>query len=322
MRINGVSAVGRPRDASAHPPPGFEFGAAVVTAAVRGDHDLTVELAVPEELWCLRGHFDGLPVVPGVVQLLWVVTWTSDWLGRAITPREVVALKFKQLLTPRERFRLRLEREAGADGAVRFQLANERAEFCSGRIVPALPGSEPAFPRDPRTLAAMSDPVGGPASRPLARRGPFPAMRDLLPHRPPMVLVDAVTFHDARATTCAVRIGPRSAFADAHGHVPIVVALEYMAQTVGVHSGLCRRAVGEPIRLGFLLGSRRLELHAHSFMPGQELEVRARDVWNDAEFASFECEVADVTSGALLASGALSVFSPADPGVLALEPRP
>lgn len=166
----------------------------------------------------------------------------------------------------------------------------------------------------------MSKAVGEPASEPLPAPGsvptnePFPDLVDLLPHKPPMVLLDSVVFHDAQATRCRVRIGPGSAFADEHGNVPIVVGLEYMAQTVAAHTGLCRRAAGEPIRLGFLLGSRKLQLQVPGFVCGQELEVRALDVWNDGEFASFECAVVDVASGALLASGALNVFSPTDPG--------
>ena len=114
-----------------------DVAARVVSEPVRGALEWIVELEVPDDLWCLRGHFDGFPIVPGVVQLLWVVAWARDWLGGERALREVLALKFKQFLVPGERFRLRLEcdRDGVAGGVVAFRLANDRAEFSSGRIV-------------------------------------------------------------------------------------------------------------------------------------------------------------------------------------------
>ncbi len=133
---------------------------------------------------------------------------------------------------------------------------------------------------------------------------------DVLPQKPPMVLLDAIVAHDADSTTCSVRIDPASFFATADGSIPSWVALEFMAQCAAAHSGICERDKGNPIRLGFLLGSRRLALHVPSFLAGQELIVNVHVTWDDGELASFECNVRDLKSDALLADCELSAYSP------------
>jgi len=104
----------------------------VVAEPLRTPAGLGVEFEVPAELWCLRGHFDGHPVVPGVVQLQWVMSWARDWLGRELRPRVIQALKYKQLLRPAVRARADLELEGESLG---FRIWNSEAEFSSGRIL-------------------------------------------------------------------------------------------------------------------------------------------------------------------------------------------
>ena len=132
---------------------------------------------------------------------------------------------------------------------------------------------------------------------------------DVLPQRPPMVLLDKIISHDGDETTCAVRIDPASPFASADGSIPSWVAMEFMAQCAAAHSGLLDRNKGKPIRLGFLLGSRKLDLHVQRFEVGQELRVKAKSTWTDGELASFDCSVCDA-NGALLAECELSAYSP------------
>lgn len=141
----------------------------------------------------------------------------------------------------------------------------------------------------------------------------WPAVASVLPQKPPMVLLDEIVAHDATSTTCRVRIRRGAPFADERGDVPSYVALEYMAQTAAAHSGLASRAQGTPIRLGFLLGSRRIELHVERFLAGQELDIVARQVWSDGELGSFACTVRDVAGSATLAECVLNALSPRDP---------
>ncbi|MSR63751.1 MAG: hypothetical protein EXS08_15095 [Planctomycetes bacterium] len=107
--------------------------ARVTREAVASARQFEVELEVPHDLWCLRGHFDGFPIVPGVVQLGWVIEWGTTWIGREPRLRAIEGLKFKQVLSGGTRFRLALER-VDDGSALRFRLWNESAEFSSGRL--------------------------------------------------------------------------------------------------------------------------------------------------------------------------------------------
>ena len=60
-------------------------------------------------------------------------------------------------------------------------------------------------------------------------------------------------------TQSTVCIGEDSMFFEPPHGVPGYVGLEYIAQTIAAHGGLRARAVGEPVRIGFLLGTRRYD---------------------------------------------------------------
>lgn len=97
-------------------------------------------LRVPDTLGCLDGHFPGLPVVPGVAQIQWVMEVARALAGGGVVLERIEALKFKDVLRPGDVFHLRAEMSAAGDRLV-FRLWNERALFSSGRCVlaPARP---------------------------------------------------------------------------------------------------------------------------------------------------------------------------------------
>ncbi|MCC7013987.1 MAG: 3-hydroxylacyl-ACP dehydratase [Planctomycetes bacterium] len=142
----------------------------------------------------------------------------------------------------------------------------------------------------------------------------WPAIAELVPQKPPMVLLDEVVAHADERTSCRVRVRPGIPFADVAGHVPVTVALEYMAQCAAVRSGLRRRAQGNgPVKVGFLIGTRALRFHRRRFDSGSVLAVSVRDVWDDGELASFACEVRDERDGALAAECVLNALIPKNP---------
>jgi predicted hotdog family 3-hydroxylacyl-ACP dehydratase len=132
---------------------------------------------------------------------------------------------------------------------------------------------------------------------------------ELLPHRPPMVLLDGVVAHRPERTTCRTTVREAPGFHCPDGRVPGWIALEYMAQCIAVHAGLRARAAGGTPRLGFLVGSRRVDFHAAAFARGQGLLVTAEHVWGDAELGSFSCRVEDAAGGEVLADGVLKVVA-------------
>ena len=137
-----------------------------------------------------------------------------------------------------------------------------------------------------------------------------PPIAELVPHKPPMLLLDRVLAHDADSITCEVRIAARAPFVE-DGRIPAVVGIEYMAQCVAAFAGLSARAEGRPPRIGFLLGCRELRLDTGAFAVGDTLIVEARRTWGDSDLGHFTCWVQ--RDGQTLVSGTLNVYQGALP---------
>ena len=139
-------------------------------------------------------------------------------------------------------------------------------------------------------------------------------LEDLLPHRPPMVLIDGVESFAAAAMRLVARvtIGENQLFFDGDG-VPNWVAIEYMAQAaaalVGVHDK--HLAPDRPVRPGLMLGTRRLDLRLARFEAGKTYRVVAENVFNDADAASFACRIED-EAGETVAAATLNAYRPPD----------
>jgi acyl-coenzyme A synthetase/AMP-(fatty) acid ligase len=84
------------------------------------------ELYVPRDLYVLRGHFRGAPIVPGVLQLELARAKAVERWPELGSLRRVLRLKFVRPLRPGERLQMLLERR-GAD-RVEFTLASSSAE--------------------------------------------------------------------------------------------------------------------------------------------------------------------------------------------------
>ncbi len=103
----------------------------------------------------------------------------------------------------------------------------------------------------------------------------FPSPGELLPHRPPMLLICAVRAHTPGETVCDAVFD--AAFARAcGGEVPAAFGLELIAQAAAVHHALAQLAAGGVhVRAarGLLLGSRRLDLRVRALPVGEVLVV-------------------------------------------------
>lgn len=130
---------------------------------------------------------------------------------------------------------------------------------------------------------------------------------DLLPHKPPMILLDRVVNFGEDFIQTSLTIHKGVPFFKKEG-VPAYVAIEYMAQTVGVWSGLTARQYNLPPKIGFLLGTRKLTLQIPFFKDGAELIVYGNSKYNDGQMASFDCWVE--VQGEKVASAILNVFQP------------
>jgi 3-hydroxymyristoyl/3-hydroxydecanoyl-(acyl carrier protein) dehydratase len=93
-----------------------------------------VDLVVPEDLHYLRGHFPGMPIVPGVVQIKWAIALARLHLHAGPAFRGMEALKFQQVMHSGARVTLDLE-YADAAGKLYFSFSSESTRYSSGRLL-------------------------------------------------------------------------------------------------------------------------------------------------------------------------------------------
>lgn len=107
-----------------------------VLAIERSDFDpgcVVVHLRVPRELRFFEGHFPGLPVLPGVVQIHWAVRLAGELLGHRCVGSRIDQLKFLAIVRPEDELALtlRLDRKAGV---LNFAFTRATRACSSGRI--------------------------------------------------------------------------------------------------------------------------------------------------------------------------------------------
>jgi len=137
------------------------------------------------------------------------------------------------------------------------------------------------------------------------------APEELLPHAPPMVLLDRVLDWDDESILAELTIGPSTPFLDPGRGVPAHVGLEWMAQTCGLFAGLESKSKAEPVRLGFLLGTRRYQACRSYFIQGESLTVAARLVLREGGMAVFDCRIL-AAEGGEQAAAQLTLYQPED----------
>jgi len=136
---------------------------------------------------------------------------------------------------------------------------------------------------------------------------------ELIPHRPPMLLLNRIMAVDERSSSSLVMIDQNSSFFQSEMGVPSWVGLEYMGQTAALIAGyqLQQGTIGP--HLGFLLGTRAYKAECDYFQPGSCLKVSCSEkVIVGDDLATFDCLIEnynkDSQSSELLATASLSVF--------------
>ncbi|WP_341894755.1 hypothetical protein [Ferrovibrio terrae] len=146
---------------------------------------------------------------------------------------------------------------------------------------------------------------------------PYPVAR-LLPHAAPMLLLDEAIAWDEEAMQAGVTVREGLFFRPGFG-MPAHVALEWMAQTCGAYIGVLALDRKQPVRIGYLLGTRDFQCDRAWFASGESLHIHARLLFRDDEMGVFDCSVTDAATGLSLARAQLTVYQPAEGS---LVPRP
>lgn len=152
---------------------------------------------------------------------------------------------------------------------------------------------------------------------------PITDTASLLPHSGRMVLIDRITRYGDDFVEAGAQIKPDHILL-AGGILPYTAFIELMAQAVGACAGIQARKNARPVRLGFLLGTRKLEIFAQSVPVGTHLLATAHMSIQDAGgMGVFDCELRwtdapETSSGTLpsdgiLARASLNVYSPEHP---------
>jgi len=125
----------------------------------------------------------------------------------------------------------------------------------------------------------------------------FEKIRDLsvlLPHRPPMLLLDEVVDYGEDFAIACVAIQRDSRFFDSRlDAVPAWIGIEYMAQTVGIWAGDQQLRAGRAVDVAFLLGTRCYRSNVHAFARDSVLTIRADVLYREEStgMGSFGCRI-------------------------------
>lgn len=132
-------------------------------------------------------------------------------------------------------------------------------------------------------------------------------LEDLIPHRDKMALIDEIVSCDLAAATLTAAVTIKPQWQENW------VAIEFMAQTAAALAGAADRAngwTGRP-RLGFLLGTRKLELFIDRFVVSRRYLVTACNSFFAEGAASFDCKIFDGPT--LVAKASINAFRPDNP---------
>lgn len=138
----------------------------------------------------------------------------------------------------------------------------------------------------------------------------FPPVAELLPHASPMILLDAVTACTPTSITCTLNTTSPLLPKTPQGKFSLAVGYEWMAQSIGAFAGITAKKAGQPIKIGFLLGTRRTEFFTEYFCPSQALQCQVNLIGHFDQLGVFDCEIfADKT---VLMRGQIKVYQPDD----------
>ena len=129
-------------------------------------------------------------------------------------------------------------------------------------------------------------------------------LEDLLPHRPPMILIDSIESIDLGNKTMVSKVTIKEKWSMS------VTAIEFMAQTAAALAGYADKINGvKDARPGFLLGTRKMTLNLDKFEVGKDYYTTATNVFGDEVAGSFDCSIRDA-KGNVVASAILNAYRP------------
>jgi len=135
----------------------------------------------------------------------------------------------------------------------------------------------------------------------------------ILPHRPPMILIDRICSYDVGNLSLIAEFDVKegSMFFDAGMcGVPSWVGIEYMAQTIAALNGILGlEEKSENPKIGFVLGARKYSNKIDHYKADKTYTVEIGALFYDGSMGGFKCEIKE-HGGAICATAEISAFSP------------
>lgn len=130
---------------------------------------------------------------------------------------------------------------------------------------------------------------------------------DLIPHGAEMSLLDSVESHSTTSLVASVTIDESSFFCEEKG-VPAWIGIEYMGQAIAAWAGIEARQNNRPVKIGFLVSTRRYESPLCYFPIGEKLLISVEQITdNITGLRVFDCKIA---FGDMEIQANLNVFMP------------
>ena len=137
---------------------------------------------------------------------------------------------------------------------------------------------------------------------------------ELLPHRPPMIVISAVEIVDVDKGILTARADIHQEdilYQESFGGVPAYSAIEYMAQAIGCFVGYHDLSQGKKPGIGFVLGTRKLQIFDVCLKKDEAYSIDVKALFCDETIASFDCTIKD-KNDSLIATAILNAYRPND----------
>ena len=116
----------------------------------------------------------------------------------------------------------------------------------------------------------------------------FPDITQLVPHRPPMLLVDEVVSLEGAKVVCRTTLTPETPFVEG-GEAPVLLAIELFAQSAAVLTSLLAVQTGATIDSGALLGTREIRFFGDTLRAGEVLDIHVEQTLAMGMMAHVDC---------------------------------
>ncbi|ACV27995.1 ApeP family dehydratase [Kangiella koreensis] len=135
---------------------------------------------------------------------------------------------------------------------------------------------------------------------------------EFVPHSSPMVLLDEILDFEQNTLTAQFEVTAQSRFyCPKLKGIESWVGIEYMAQAVAALAGIRAYLVDQPVKLGFLLGTRHFEIHKTLFAANQTYRVVIAELFmDDSGLGAFDCSI--LHNETLVCQAKLNVFESND----------